>query len=202
MIRTRKIRTNWRGDAAVHTVYDDEQSDIDAINYRPPDMVPEAVVEVEKRRAERRVRRERFQKQKLERKVRGQFSDGDAQGKARTAAEREALMRELMRPSGDDAKDKRIGGDGAEAAAPACPGRDDLIGFVTSAGYNLSVGRGMGIGAVWVQRLLEGWGAQTSSKKAPDDALQAKRREREKRLCVVRNSGEMVGRLGIWEVCG
>lgn len=196
--RMKKIKINWRGDTAVHTAYDDEHADINAIDHRPPDMVPEATAEVEKRRGNRRAKRERFQKQKLARKVKEDVPEvGGPEGEVgRAAEEREALMRELMTPSADKDKDRTD-----HAAALECPGQEDLIGFVTSGGYNLSVGRGTGIGAVWVQRVLEGWRGQGGKDKRQYGPGEVKRLEREMRLCVVRNAGESVGRLGIWEVC-
>ncbi|KIV77087.1 hypothetical protein PV11_08922 [Exophiala sideris] len=75
---------------------------------------------------------------------------------------------------------------------PPCPDVHDLIGFVTSGGYNLAEGRGTAVGSIWAQRVVQGW-----IDHAEDNAS-----EREKRLCIVRNAGESVGRLGLWEVCG
>lgn len=37
------------------------------------------------------------------------------------------------------------------------PGKEDLIGFVTTGGYNLAEGRGMAIGSIWMQRIIQGW---------------------------------------------
>lgn len=109
-----------------------------------------------------------------------------------------------------------------------CPGPEDLIGFVTSGGYNLAVGGGTAIGGVWAQRVVAGW-RQEEEKRSQDlekrteraaagekktkqeiekerqQAKEAKQRqnriERERHLCIVRNAGESVGRLAIWEVC-
>lgn len=65
---------------------------------------------------------------------------------------------------------------------PACPGEEDLIGFVTSGNYDLGAGKGMGVGCVLLAKVdLEGG-------------------EEEKRLCVVRSAGMGVARLGRWEV--
>ncbi|EXJ78740.1 hypothetical protein A1O1_09142 [Capronia coronata CBS 617.96] len=99
---------------------------------------------------------------------------------------------------------------------PPCPDVEDLIGFVTSGGYNLSEGRGTAIGAVWAQRVIEGWiaegaislGKGTSNIDTKDkdkdknkDPERQRQRKRQRRLCIVRNSGESIGRLGIWECC-
>jgi len=70
---------------------------------------------------------------------------------------------------------------------------------VTSGGHNLSQGRGTAVGAVWAQRVLEGW---ADAADADLDVRDADRdRDRIKRLCIVRNAGERIGRLGVWEVC-
>ncbi|OCT50418.1 ribonuclease P [Cladophialophora carrionii] len=82
---------------------------------------------------------------------------------------------------------------------PPCPDAHDLIGFVTSGGYNLAEGRGTAIGGIWVQRLLEGWRDDSMM----DDGVNESEKEKERRkyLCIIRNAGESVGRLGVWEVC-
>lgn len=81
---------------------------------------------------------------------------------------------------------------------PPCPDAHDLIGFVTSGGYNLSEGRGTAVGSIWAQRVVQGWKEREIS---TDDTTNARVSEREKRLCIVRNAGERIGRLGLWEVC-
>jgi ribonuclease P/MRP protein subunit POP1 len=101
-----------------------------------------------------------------------------------TAEERAAVPEALMVPVRD--------ADGN--CHPPCPGPGDLIGFVTSGAYNLAEGRGTAVGSVWVQRVVEGWRAETR------DGDQ-KKLERRRRLCIVRNAGESVGRLGVWELC-
>ena len=206
-LQSKKIKTNHHGDPAVHTAYGDEYEDLSAINYRPPDMVPEAIEEMEKKRGEVGMKRERFWREKLARKIRERETEKEKEGvsgieggegvevEGMTAEVREELMGELMRPSADRAE-----------AGPECPGPGDLIGFVSSGGYNLSVGRGTGVGSVWVQRVLEGWEAQREG--AGQTGRQGGVREgkrpaigREERLCVVRNAGERVGRLAVWELC-
>lgn len=121
-----------------------------------------------------------------------------------------------------------------------CPEPEDLIGFVTSGGYNLIEGRGTAIGALWVQRLIDGWKAEdklalngnepdgTETGNGKVDIVQrtqqktdskattritkdqagakpqkqlAQRVDRERHLCIVRNAGESIGRLAIWELC-
>jgi len=124
-----------------------------------------------------------------------------------------------------------------------CPGPEDLIGFVTSGGYNLAEGAGTAVGALWAQRVLEGWMQESSSRDkdkhsesastgksqgtssgtsvnstaahgkktklelekerqaAKELKQQRTRVDRERHLCVVRNAGESIGRLAIWELC-
>ena len=167
----------------------------------------------------------------------------------RERSEREELMAELMKfdMAPDRQWDYRKG-------LVECPDEADLVGFVCSGGYNLGEGAGTGVGAVWVQKVVQGWVAEeeeeqrvrggenwevevdveeeqgvvgeTGGSKSNGNiksgqevdgkdnekpkllASQArkiekerKRREKEKYLCVVRNAGEAVGRLGVWEVC-
>ncbi|KAH9819763.1 Ribonucleases P/MRP protein subunit pop1 [Teratosphaeria destructans] len=68
-----------------------------------------------------------------------------------------------------------------EETYPASPGEDDLIGFVTTGNFNLAEGRGSGVGCLVLGKVVEAWS------------------EEEGRLCVVRNAGNGVGRLGRWE---
>ncbi|OQO07189.1 hypothetical protein B0A48_07759 [Cryoendolithus antarcticus] len=73
-----------------------------------------------------------------------------------------------------------------EGKYPACPGEEDMIGFVTSGNYDLGGGKGVGVGSLLLRRVMERGGNMTEGE--------------EGRYCVVRNSGESVGRLGTWEV--
>jgi hypothetical protein len=75
------------------------------------------------------------------------------------------------------------------ATHPPVPDVCDLIGYVTSGGYNLSEGKGTAVGSIWTQRLLQGWTTSETD-------------QRLRRLCIVRNAGEQFGRLGMWELCG
>lgn len=63
------------------------------------------------------------------------------------------------------------------------PTEEDLIGFVTTGGYNLASGQGTGIGSIAVARVRRGRGQRAPMNK-----------------CIVRGAGERVGRLGYWEV--
>ncbi|PKY01940.1 putative ribonuclease P complex subunit Pop1 [Aspergillus campestris IBT 28561] len=74
------------------------------------------------------------------------------------------------------------------------PTEEDLIGFVTTGNYNLSEGKGTGIGSILVSRVMRG------SENFPAGAKAKKSRAREVNMCIVRAAGETVGRLGRWEV--
>ncbi|KAI9044926.1 ribonuclease P/MRP protein subunit POP1 [Aspergillus affinis] len=68
------------------------------------------------------------------------------------------------------------------------PSEEDLIGFVTTGNYNLSEGKGTGIGSILV------------SKAASQNPAQKKGKARERNMCIVRPAGELVGRLGYWNL--
>lgn len=66
----------------------------------------------------------------------------------------------------------------------ACPGEEDLVGFVTTGNFNLGEGQGTGLGSILLQRVLA---------EARDGAHEGGR------LCIVRNAGNGVGRLARWD---
>ncbi|KAH6679133.1 ribonucleases P/MRP protein subunit POP1-domain-containing protein [Halenospora varia] len=70
---------------------------------------------------------------------------------------------------------------------PLVPDEEDLIGFVTTGEFNLAEGKGVAIGSVVVSKVLEGLRRPKEGK------------GKEGRLCIVRNAGEVVGRLARWE---
>ncbi|KAJ5180036.1 hypothetical protein N7492_003246 [Penicillium capsulatum] len=63
------------------------------------------------------------------------------------------------------------------------PLEEDLIGFVTTGNYNLSQGKGTGIGSILLSKVLTP-GIKPS----------------EQKMCIVRAAGETIGRLGIWKL--
>jgi ribonuclease P/MRP protein subunit POP1 len=69
---------------------------------------------------------------------------------------------------------------------PACPGVEDLAGFVTTGNFNLAEGQGTGTGSLLLGKVSE----------------EARRGGEEARLCIVRNAGMDVGRLARWEIVG
>ena len=80
------------------------------------------------------------------------------------------LAADLLKPPQSDNND----------SCPPLPGREDLIGFVTKGEFSLTQGKGVAIGSVLVQRLI----------------ATANANEKEPYMCIVRNAGETVGRLG------
>ncbi|KAK7757669.1 Ribonucleases P/MRP protein subunit pop1 [Diatrype stigma] len=72
---------------------------------------------------------------------------------------------------------------------PPCPGAEHLVGFVTTGSYNLRDGRAAAVGA------LSATAARDEMRRYAGD-----RSHSAARLCVVRNAGEVVGRLARWEV--
>lgn len=101
----------------------------------------------------------------------------------------------LVSPSGSE--DER-------ASHLPLPPEEDLIGFVTSGNYNLAEGRGTGVGSILLSKVLDDaigdqqdtQGAGRLERPSPNVA---RRRDRERRTCIVRSAGERVGRLGFWE---
>lgn len=76
------------------------------------------------------------------------------------------------------------------------PSEGDLIGFVTSGNYNLSEGKGTGIGSIVLGRIFPSSGETGKGGNNKKNNVVT----RERRLCIVRGSGERVGRLGIWDI--
>ncbi|KAL4963912.1 ribonuclease P/MRP protein subunit POP1 [Aspergillus stella-maris] len=70
------------------------------------------------------------------------------------------------------------------------PTEDDLIGFITTGNFNLSEGKGTGIGSILLSKVREtGKVANGNGKK-----------NKQGNMCIIRNAGESVGRLGFWEL--
>lgn len=85
---------------------------------------------------------------------------------------------------------------GASAAATlAVPPEEDLIGFVTSGNFNLSLGKGTGIGCILLHRVEPLSDKERKAEKTPEIS-----KEMAMRTCIVRNSGESAGRLAMWEL--
>ena len=85
---------------------------------------------------------------------------------------------------------------------PPVPDEDDLIGFVTTANYSLSTGKYAGVGNVALIRVLPDPASSTAQahpRSEPEPKTGNKLgKEKEKRICIVRNAGERTGRLARW----
>lgn len=73
---------------------------------------------------------------------------------------------------------------------PIVPDETDLIGFITTGNFNLSEGRVTAIGSLLLEKVLP---------RAPDVG-RMKQKTWENSLCIVRQAGEKIGRLGRWEI--
>ena len=170
--KIKKDKLNHRGDLKGHRVHPFES--LDYMNYVPPDAPPEF-----------------FKTPEYLKAAEAQAAALAAAGGSTcvndepTAESRAALIQSLMTSLENTIEH------------PPCPDVGDLIGFVTSGSFNLAEGRGTAIGSIWVQKLIEGWRVDRPDGVNAGD----KRMERQRRLCVVRNAGEGVGRLGLWELC-
>lgn len=67
---------------------------------------------------------------------------------------------------------------------PAVPSEEDLVGFVTTGGFNLGEGNASAIGSILLDRVV----ASADEKRICS------------KLCIVRDAGQAVGRLARWEV--
>ena len=98
---------------------------------------------------------------------------------------------------------------------PPVPDEEDLIGFVTSANYNLSLGHSSAIGNLAVARVLtdpvvqpavqtlpmekeKGQGLENVGGRMGTEASEEKKKGVPRSLCIVRNAGEKIGRLARW----
>ena len=104
-------------------------------------------------------------------------------------------------------------------AYPCVPEAEDLIGFVTTGNFDLSQGKASAIGSIAMAKIVASQQrkAQEASTKETDDSVttdgESKRileavealekgigRKTIQKLCIVRESGETVGRLARWEM--
>ncbi|EAW08878.1 ribonuclease P/MRP protein subunit POP1 [Aspergillus clavatus NRRL 1] len=105
----------------------------------------------------------------------GQSSQPGPAGDEETARQR--LAASLITPSSDAAN---------QAEHLPVPPEEDLIGFVTSGNYNLSEGKGTGIGSILLAKVA-----------GPG---KGKGKVRQRKMCIIRSAGERVARLGYWEL--
>lgn len=79
----------------------------------------------------------------------------------------------------------------SESEHPAVPGEEDLIGFVTTGEFCLTRGKGVAVGSILLSKAIEESATATGA---------GQQQIRRRRLCIVRNAGETVGRLAEWSV--
>ncbi|OXV10669.1 hypothetical protein Egran_01568 [Elaphomyces granulatus] len=73
------------------------------------------------------------------------------------------------------------------------PLEEDLIGFVTTGNYNLSEGKGTGIGSILLSKVVTPATIEKKNSKHSQGNTMS-------RMCIVRSAGDTVGRLGTWEI--
>ena len=78
---------------------------------------------------------------------------------------------------------------------PVVPDEQDLIGFVTTGNFNLAEGKGIAIGNVLLDRLVDR--AQSG---APASKTTSSSKTIQTQLCIVRNAGQSIGRLARMEL--
>lgn len=80
------------------------------------------------------------------------------------------------------------------------PPEEDLIGFVTTGNYNLSEGKGTGIGSILVSKVVGNEASIVEEGKTKKGNKSKGKQIHEMRMCIIRSAGERVGRLGVWEL--
>jgi len=105
--------------------------------------------------------------------------------------------------------DDSVGLEGEDKLYPPVPRSDELIGFVTTGGFNLKIGKGSAIASLSMNKVRKVVHALQTQVKNRSESKQmtsaemkdvVKRIRKEARICIVRNSGEIVGRLAIWDI--
>ena len=111
---------------------------------------------------------------------------GKANPTATTSLE-QRLAADLVKVPGSEAPTN----DGA--THPEVPTERHLVGFVTTGEFCLAEGKGVAIGSVLVGRMMDSgrWQKEGRGRAGSDG---------ERRLCIVRNAGETIGRLAEWVV--
>ncbi|KAI9725762.1 MAG: hypothetical protein M1828_002645 [Chrysothrix sp. TS-e1954] len=87
----------------------------------------------------------------------------------------------------------------SEKNHPPVPGEEDLIGFVTTGGFNLGEGKGSAVGAIVLHKALSF--QEKPAEKGEDKAKAIKDPSKgDTRLCIVREAGYALGRLARWSL--
>lgn len=81
-------------------------------------------------------------------------------------------------------------------AYPHIPSGEDLIGFVTTGNYDPSQGRARAIGCVALAKVVDNDGGDAGGEPGEGERNNGGKNER---LCIVRDAGHSVGRLGRWK---
>ncbi|KAL9107005.1 MAG: hypothetical protein Q9227_008041 [Pyrenula ochraceoflavens] len=179
-------KLNWRGTVRAHQVYSNELDDLEKMSVHvgnPPGDVFEEFQRKPKSNKRRRAKNKEAEAKTANSDAHNVPLDHHSEdGVSALSSTRTALTKSFFAGEAQEAADY-----------PPLPGENDLIGFVTSGAYNLSEGRGVAIGSLWVQKLLAIW---------EDDKTvlpKSKHAERERHMVIVRNVGEVTGRLAVWE---
>lgn len=85
-----------------------------------------------------------------------------------------------------------------DPAYPNVPSEQHLIGFVTTGNFNLGEGKGTGIGSIMLSKVVEykAWNEVNAAGKDGKSVPGT----RDEHLCIVREAGQVLGRLAKWEV--
>ena len=108
---------------------------------------------------------------------------GLSMGRSAEDARRSLATSLISAPSSGSGSGLGSGSGDGEEELPI-PTEEDLIGFVTTGGYNLAEGQGTGIGSIAIARVI----ASSRARKGTVNK------------CIVRGAGERVGRLGYWDM--
>ncbi|KAI1986885.1 Ribonucleases P/MRP protein subunit pop1 [Ophidiomyces ophidiicola] len=111
-------------------------------------------------------------------------------GRAEERIDVPSLKELLSMPALDEEPGQKI--------SPPIPDEVDLIGFITTGNYNLSAGKGTGVGAILVDKVQKYIPPIDQVKTGTQDSLIRLGKEKLMRLCILRPPGENVGRLCFW----
>ncbi|MCJ1353307.1 MAG: hypothetical protein MMC33_003292 [Icmadophila ericetorum] len=111
------------------------------------------------------------------------FATDDASNHAYSAAQMSSIIgpKPYTKENRPETETPRAG----DPNYPHVPGEEDLIGFITTGNFNLGQGKGTGIGCLALKKVE---GELRNGGKGG--------------LCIVREVGMALGRVGRWEVCG
>ncbi|KHJ35200.1 putative popld domain-containing protein [Erysiphe necator] len=119
----------------------------------------------------------------------------------------QSLLQQPPLPYPNDNEQKINRENGLGNGHPLVPNTEDLIGFVTTGEYCLTDGKGAAIGNILVSKILDRFRTSDLPLEKCDDGQHNSKCDssnsfvisKEAKLCIVRNSGESIGRLAFWE---